>query len=185
LLGTFIILSILGLVPEEKEPIVEERVTKETLEEKLLSITPTLPQRVVIDEVGIEININNPESTDINVLDNSLNSGAVRYPGSGLLNEKTNMLLFGHSSHLPIVRNKNYKAFNNLENLKAGNKISVFSNTHEFIYEVTSVEEANAENALVVFESDKREITLSTCNSFGNLDDRFVVKANLVDVKAI
>ena len=186
-LGSFLVLSIFDLVPEsgEKEPEIEAPISNKTLEEKLSLITPTLPKQVKIEEIGVDVKINNPESRNIEVLDNSLNTGAVRYPSSGLLGQKTNILLFGHSSNLPIVRNKNYQAFNKLDKLNKGDKVSVFSDTHEFIYSVTSVEEADAANALVVFDSNKREITLSTCNTFGNLDDRFVVKADLVDVRPI
>jgi LPXTG-site transpeptidase (sortase) family protein len=186
-LVSFYILSFFGLVPEEErvEEIILEDKTEQTLEEKLSFVTPVLPEKVVIDEIGVDVVINNPESRDIDVLDQSLSNGAVRYPSSGLLGEKTNILLFGHSSNLPVIRNTNYKAFNKLDKLEIGNKVSVLSNTHEFVYTVTSVEEADAENALVVFESDKREITLSTCNTFGDLNDRFVVKADLFDVVAI
>ena len=186
LIVSFAVLSLLGLVPEEeKDVIIKETPSVESLDEKLANISIALPQRVVIDEIGVDININNPQSRNIDVLDVSLNAGVVRYPSSGLLGQKTNMLLFGHSSHLPIVRNRSYKAFNDLEDLEIGSKVSIFSGTHQFIYIVKSAEEANAENALVIFESDKREITLSTCNSFGNLDDRFIVKADLVDVREI
>jgi LPXTG-site transpeptidase (sortase) family protein len=183
-LVSFFILSFLGLVPEEEkemEEIIPEEKIIQTLDEKLSLISPT----VVINKIGVDVEINNPESRNIDVLDQSLNAGAVRYPSSGLLGEKTNMLLFGHSSNLPIVRNTNFRAFNKLNRLETGDKVSVFSSTHEFIYEVTSVEEADAENALVVFESEKREVTLSTCNTFGDLNDRFVVKAELINVENI
>ena len=182
-LMSFVLLSALGLVPnvdENKETI--SNPTQGSLEQKLASIPSSLPSRIVIDEIRVDVVINNPQSRSIDVLDRSLNTGAVRYPSSGLLGDKTNMLLFGHSSFLPIVRNRNFKAFNNLEDLREGSRISIYSETHKFIYEVTSVEEADAENALVVFDSEKRELTLSTCNSFGDLNDRFVVRANLVDV---
>jgi len=184
-IGSFLVLSFLGLVPEEKSSISTVSPGEAELGQKIASISPALPERIVIDEIGIDININNPTSRNIDVLDDSLNSGVVRYPTSGLLGQKTNMLLFGHSSFLPIVRNSNFKAFNKLDDLKIGSRVSLFSDTHEFIYEVNSVLEADAENALVVFESNKREITLSTCNSFGDLDDRFVVKGELVNVREI
>jgi len=188
---SFFILSFFGLIPErELDAVIVDDVIEETedvvsLEQKLALISPAPPERVVIDLIGVDVNINNPESTSINVLDDSLLTGAVRYPSSGLLGQKTNMLLFGHSSNLPIVRNTNFKAFNKLNKLEPGDSVSVFSKTHEFVYTVTTVEEADAQNALVVFESEKREITLSTCNTFGNLDDRFVVRAELIDVREI
>jgi LPXTG-site transpeptidase (sortase) family protein len=184
---SFFILSFFGLVPEPKTDVVVDKNQNGDersidIEKKLSTITPSLPKRIIIDEIGVNVEINNPRSRKIDVLDNSLLSGAVRYPTSGLLGEKTNMLLFGHNSSLPVVRNTNFKAFNKLDKLKQGDNVSVFSSTHEFVYKVSSVEEAGAEDALVVFESDKREITLSTCNTFGDLNDRFVVKAELVDV---
>jgi LPXTG-site transpeptidase (sortase) family protein len=185
-LGSFLILRVFGLVPETEESLPEvEPPTISTLDQKLENISPSLPERVVIDEISVDVLINNPQSRSIDVLDDSLLTGAVRYPSSGLLGEKTNILLFGHSSNLPVVRNTNFRAFNKLNKLEQGDRISVYSLTHEFIYEVRSVEEADAQNALVVFESNKREITLSTCNTFGNLDDRFVVRADLIDVREI
>ena len=135
LIVSFAVLSLLGLVPEEeKDVIIKETPSVESLDEKLANISIALPQRVVIDEIGVDININNPQSRNIDVLDVSLNAGVVRYPSSGLLGQKTNMLLFGHSSHLPIVRNRSYKAFNDLEDLEIGSKVSIFSGTHQFIY---------------------------------------------------
>jgi len=187
-LGSFIVFSALGLTPQEETApenpisVISETTSLESLEEKLQNIPPALPRRVVAEKVGIDVKVNNPDSTKIADLDNSLLTGSVRYPESGVLGQKTNMLLFGHSSHLPIVRNPNFKAFNKIEKLETGDAVSIFSDTHEFIYKVTSVEEADAENALVVFDSENREVTLSTCDNFGNLNDRFVVKAILVDV---
>ena len=181
---SFIILSIFDLVPESKDEIVFDIAsTTQTLEQKVSLLERALPERIVINTIGVDVAINNPNSRNIDILNESLKSGSVRYPDSGLLGERTNMLLFGHSSNLPIVRNGNYKAFNKLDELKIEDRVSVFSNTHEFIYEVTSVEEADASDAFVNFESNKRELTLSTCDNFGDLNDRFVVRAELVDVK--
>jgi len=53
------------------------------------------------------VNVLNPQSRDIKVLDEALNSGAVHYPGTGSLTEDANVFIFGHSSFLPNVINKN------------------------------------------------------------------------------
>jgi len=146
-------------------------------------ITPEKPSRVIIDRIGIDSKINNPESRNITILDESLKSGVVRYPESGLIGSKNNVLLFGHSSDLPVVLNKNYKAFNDIEELVFGDIIKVQSENTEFIYEVFSVEEANAEDFRIDFNTNKRLLTISTCNTFGDLNDRFVVQAELVGTR--
>ena len=93
-LGSFLFLSLFKLVPETGGLELEtEIISLEKLEQKLAGIPHSLPKRVVIDEIGVDVDINNPESRSIDVLDNSLLSGAVRYPSSGLLGQKTNMLL--------------------------------------------------------------------------------------------
>src|SRR3989344_3516517 len=50
----------------------------------------------------------------------SVKKGVVRYPGSGYLNETSNIFLFGHSTSLTNVRNKAYEAFNDLGKLNIG-----------------------------------------------------------------
>lgn len=178
---SFGILSFIGLVPDFEDRVEQPQV----MEQDFDSLEPAVPIKIVISKIGVDMKINNPESRNINVLDQSLNSGVVRYPNSGLLGERTNMLLFGHSSYLPIVRNKAYKAFNKLEDLEIGDRISVFSEDTEFIYQVSSVEEADATNALISFETNRRMITLSTCNTFGNLNDRFIIQAELIGIRII
>src|SRR6185369_15932129 len=45
------------------------------------------PTRIKIPAVGIDTAVINPSSTNTDTLDNALLSGAVHYPGSGLLGE--------------------------------------------------------------------------------------------------
>jgi sortase (surface protein transpeptidase) len=189
-LGSVFILSRFNLVPEtwdnsSKETSVEKARNTTDLDKKLSSIPASLPKRIIIPALGTDSPINNPESKNIDILDRSLQNGVVRYPSSGMLGQKTNMLLFGHSSYLPVVKNENYKALNGLDDLEEGDEILLFSASHKFIYKIKSVEKSNSQNALVVFESDRRELTISTCDSFGNLEDRFVAKAELSDVLEI
>jgi LPXTG-site transpeptidase (sortase) family protein len=180
---TFGILSSLGLVPNfEDEP---KPLPTPPEEQNLTYIEPALPTKIVISKIGVDIDVVNPESNDINVLDQALNSGVVRYSTSGLLGERANMLLFGHSSYLPVVKNKAYKAFNKLEKLEVGDKVNIFSDDREFIYEVFSVRETGAADALIGFETNRRMVTLSTCDNFGDLDDRFIVEAELIAVREI
>ena len=96
------------------------------------------PVRIQAPAVGIDALINNPSSTDANVLDNALLSGAVRYPDSGLLGSTSRMYIFGHQSYLPVVHNQAFKTFNGLQNLKVGDEIIVYSSTAAYHYHVSS-----------------------------------------------
>lgn len=137
------------------------------------------PVRIVIGKIGIDQIVSNPETTDVEILDSYLLKGVVRYPGSGRLGEKNNLLLFGHSTGLKNVKNQAFKAFNNLGTLVGGDEIAVMSENNAYLYRVTSVKKVSAEEALVKFEAGESKLTLSTCDTFGEKQDRFVVEAVL------
>ena len=143
------------------------------------------PVRVAAKKIGLDVSVSNPADTNIDVLNEALLGGAVRYPTSALLGAEGTVLLFGHSSHLPIVRNQNFKAFNNIEKLKAGDTVSVYSGTTEYRYAVTSVRLANAEEDVVQLPSNGKYLALVTCDNFGTKSDRYVVEAELVAAYAL
>ena len=143
------------------------------------------PVRVAAKKIGLDVSVSNPADTNIDVLNEALLDGAVRYPTSALLGAEGTVLLFGHSSHLPIVRNQNFKAFNNIEKLKAGDTVSVYSGTTEYRYAVTSVRLANAEEDVVQLPSNGKYLALVTCDNFGTKSDRYVVEAEFVAAYAL
>ncbi|MCI0619784.1 sortase [Candidatus Wolfebacteria bacterium] len=138
------------------------------------------PVRIMIDAIGIDVTVLNPESQDIAVLDEALLEGAVRYPGSANLEEEGNVFLFGHSSYLPRVINPSFKAFNGIQRLESGDIIRARSRSDEYIYRVTSVKLVDANEAWVDLSRTGRKLTLSTCDSFGQKQDRFVVEAEFI-----
>lgn len=137
------------------------------------------PTRVVIRSIGVDTSVQNPTSTDVEVLDEALLKGSARYPQSALLGEEAGMFIFGHQSGLPVVKNQAFKAFNGLQNVAMGEEIEVYSATAKYTYRVTSVEQVSAETALIDF-AKPRSLTLSTCDSFGKKTDRNVIKAEFV-----
>ncbi|MCI5108781.1 MAG: class E sortase [Candidatus Pacebacteria bacterium] len=137
------------------------------------------PIRVHIPEVGVDASISNPLSTNIAVLDEELKNGAVRYPGSGTPGIG-NMFLFGHSTSFSRVINQAYKTFNNIQNLEKGDSIYIYSSEKKYTYKVTNVRLASAEEVLVSFDVDENMLTLSTCNTFGARQERFVILADYV-----
>lgn len=140
----------------------------------------TEPVRISIAKIGIDVKVLNPATSDIKVLDDALLYGAVRYPGSGDLESKRNMFIFGHSSYLPVVHNQNYKAFNRIQELKEGDEIILYSKVKSYLYKVSGVKLTTAEAELVDLSSFDHKLILSTCNSFGKKEERYVVTADFV-----
>lgn len=201
--GTFLVLSVFGLVPTEIKELNAtvmsffSGVSPETLSVgpagsistpsqvidnedvfgTALITDPEDPVRVVIAKVGINAPVGNPQTTDPKILDAGLLAGAVHYPGSGSLGENKNVFIFGHSTSLPVVHNQSFKTFNRLGELQLGDEIDVYSSTKVYRYRIVSISLAKASEALVSFEAGERKLTLSTCDTFGEKSDRFVVEA--------
>ena len=143
------------------------------------------PIRLVIEKIGTDAPVENPQSRDIAVLDAALLKGVVHYPGSGSLENNTNMFIFGHSTNWATVHNQAFKSLNRLNELQLGDEIKLFSDEKEYIYKVTTVALVDQNEALVKFETGKRKLTLSTCDTFGKRDARFVVTAEFISDRLI
>lgn len=140
------------------------------------------PTSISIPSLDLGVTIANPTSSNAEVLDAALLKGAVRYPGTGLLGEKGgNVVVFAHSSYLPVVRNLSYKAFDGIQNLRKGDKIYVTGKDRTYLYSVEGVYKANALTGGVPLHVEGNRLTLITCDSFASKSDRFVVTATLVE----
>ena len=140
-----------------------------------------LPEKVSIPKLGLTATVANPTTTNAEVLDKDLLYGAVRYPTSGMLGgDGQNVVLFGHSSYLPVVHNQAYKTFDGIQNLAHGDQILVTGNGTTYVYEVETVAQASAERDGIPLQVSGSKLTLVTCDSFASKSDRFVVVAHLV-----
>lgn len=145
-----------------------------------------LPVRIIFDTLdNKQVTVLNPESTSITALDTALLSGVVRHPDSADFTETGTIFLFGHSSYLPNVVNKNFQAFNGIQKLTWGDKVRLHSETMEYVYRVDRVYEAKASSADVPITYGESKLTLATCNSFGSKDDRYIVEATLIETRAL
>lgn len=142
---------------------------------------PEEPVKIEIPAINLSAAVANPESTSIEVLDQYLLTGAVRYPGSIRLNEEGNLVLFGHSSYLPVVNNPAMKTFNGIQKLSPGDRITLSSSNAAYTYVVRSVTKAAVADGAIPLSVSGRVLTLVTCNSFASKDDRFVVTADFVE----
>ncbi|MES2007052.1 MAG: sortase [Patescibacteria group bacterium] len=180
----FIIVMFLGFVDALPEPsqitAQAQTASKPQTSTPVVATTPENPVRIVATKVGMDTKVNNPSETSVEALDESLLSGAVRYPTSAKLGANGTVLLFGHSSYLPVIHNQAYKAFKGIQNLSKGDVITVYSGTTEYRYEVETVSLANANEDVVELRQDGKYLTLVTCDTFAKKSDRFVVTAKLV-----
>ncbi len=181
--ASFMALVKLDLLPEAPKIVAAApRVEASTdVIESAVPVAPELPLIVRAPKIGLETTVANPTAVDIASLDRALLTGAVRHPTSARLNEAGNVVLFAHSSYLPVVGNKAYKAFNNIQKLISGDTIEVVSGTTVYIYHVRSVKKENATFDAIPLRVTGKVLTLSTCDSFGAKSDRFVVTADFVE----
>jgi len=191
ILGVFVVVVIilfaLGLAPKQwsltKEDVVISPETNNQVNQGFSdkNVTPntiyTRPTRIYIPSVDIDTVITQPETSNVAVLDQFLQKGAVHYPGSGSV-EGGNMFIFGHSTNWAIVRNDAYKTFNGLENLVQGSEIFVESGGKTHVYEVEYIELVDENEALIDLSGSAKKLTISTCNSFGEKQERWVAHAN-------
>lgn len=172
-------LSAYDLLPEAKTAVA----TPATTIESVVSVMPVAedPMRIEVPAIDLAVAIRNPVTTDIATLDKELLSGAVRYPTSARLGETGNVVVFGHSSYLPVVGNQAYKAFNGIQKLVPGDTVTVYSSGTAYTYRVRSMEKKSATDAGIPLLVTGRVLTLATCDSFGTKSDRFVVTADFVE----
>jgi len=175
---TFVVLATTGLTPN---PTV---TSADTVPVASAALSQTSgqgenPVRVVSTAINLDVTVANPVTTDPDTLDTLLLKGAVRYPNSALLGQNGTVLIFGHSSYLPIVINKAYKTFDGVQYLKVGQTISVYSGTTEYRYSVTSVKMENTSDS-VNLDASGQHLILVTCDVFGEKTDRWVVQADFV-----
>lgn len=141
-----------------------------------------LPERIVIPEIGMDLPVQNIESRDIEVLYDELKSGPIRYVDSARLGEKGNVLIFGHSSRLPIVKNQMYKAFNRISELERGDVIRVSGGGREYLYSVVAVEPMDIKDptSVISLTKDAKRLTLVTCDTQTGKTARFVLTADFI-----
>ncbi len=183
-----------GLVPcaIDGTCTVENTLTQNPLQPDLLSLFGSatssavrgtaLPTRIKIDAISLDLPVQNPDTIDIGVLDTLLQKGPARYVDSAQLGEAGTMIIFAHSSHLPIVHNQMYKAFNNIPNLVTGDAISLEGKDGKsYLYSVTTVRKATAsEDEKIYLKSDIAHLTLVTCDTLTGKSARYIVEATLI-----
>jgi len=170
---------------EEEEGTDASLPIQENANQATVSAGAEMPLSISIARLGKTINVLNPLSRTIADLDTALLDGVVRHPDSATLAQKGNMFILGHSSYLPNVFNKNFQAFNGIQDLEWGDIIEVTSADTVYEYRVEKVYRARAQDVTVPIADTGNMLTLATCNSFGSIDDRYIVEASQTGSRAI
>ena len=192
-LVSYLVLVAIDFVPEpvtEEAELLDNTVT-EMVEEPVELFPATveepisLPTAISIPRLDKVIPVLNPTSRTIADLDAALLEGVVRHPDSALVGQAGNVFILGHSSYLPNVINRHFQAFNGIQSLEWGDTIEVVTDAGVYVYRVDKVYKAQASDLTVPIAVAEKKLTLATCNSFGSIDDRYIVEAIQVDVRPL
>lgn len=188
----YTVLFIIDFIPEPVKEVPVDKATTQTqvaqeveemeeVVEMVPAVDSPLPLKVIFDTLDREVTVLNPASRAIAALDTALLDGAVRHPDSADFTEDGNIFILAHSSYLPNVFNKNFQAFNGIQDLTWGDTVRLQSEDMEYVYRVDKVYKAMASEVFVPETPGEAKLTLATCDSFGSKDDRFMVEATLVE----
>lgn len=141
-----------------------------------------LPTRISIGAIGLDLPVQNPSTKDVDALFALLVKGPARYVDSARLGESGNVIIFGHSSNLPVVRNQMYKAFNRISELEAGDAITITGEDGtKYLYRVVSVVSADVnDDVKMSLAKDSTKLTLVTCDTLSGKSKRFVLTADFI-----
>lgn len=178
---TYTVLLIIGLTPKQFQADISGtnifQVVGSEFESPIIEIdTNLIPQTISIPKIGVNSTIQIPNAVDVSTLDLALQKGAVYYPGSGTL-QSGNMFLFGHSTNWKVVNNQAYKTFNDLDKLVQGDEIFLKVQDKTYIYKVVTVKRASENDTVIEFNKNGRMLTISTCDTFGQKQDRWITEA--------
>ncbi len=140
------------------------------------------PTKIIIPAIGMNLPVQNPTTRDLAALDALLQKGPARYVDSAQLGQRGNVIIFAHSSNLPVVHNQMYKAFNRVPELTAGDTITIVGDDgQKYLYSVLSVRKANASDATIDLSPRiGTKLTLVTCDTLTSKDARFILEADFI-----
>jgi len=157
---------------QDKSPEVSAPYSGELAQEIGSSSTASRPQdnRIVIPS----IQINEPilEGSNIWVI---RKGGTWRRPQSATPTENNNTVIVGHRYY-----GSNVSTFYNLDKVKIGQKLALYWEGKEILYEVTESKIVAATAVEIEAPSKEKKLTIYTCNPIWTAKDRLVVIARPV-----
>lgn len=145
-------------------------------------VVSVFPKHIRISAIDLDLPIQNTTATDFAALDILLQKSPVRHALSGKLGESRNMIIFGHSSHLPVIHNQMYKAFNRVPELVAGDSIEIDGEDGiTYLYSVIRVEQEDEKNFKEnLLGSPDKKLYIVTCDTLTGKSARYILEAELI-----
>ncbi len=142
------------------------------------------PARISIGAIDLDLAVQNPSTTDVDALDALLKDGPAHYAPSAQLGEAGNVIIFAHSSHLPVVHNQMYKAFNKIPELTAGEAITLTdADGTRYLYRVVSISKVDVNDDVTIsLSKSSTRLTLVTCDTLTGKSARFVLDAEFIGI---
>lgn len=124
-------------------------------------------------EVAVPV-VPNVDGTSEKAYDEALKMGVAHFQGTGLPSAGSNIFIFGHSSSV-FGTGKYDKIFAKLNNLAAGDTVTLNFNNKAYNYTVASKKVISATDTSVIAPTDSEQLTLMTCWPVGSDQKRLVV----------
>lgn len=147
-------------------------------------IIPRINRNVPVINVTTESLIKKDWSKLETQMQEALRSGVIHYPGTARPGQQGNVVITGHSSYFPWDPGRFKDVFAVLHDLEVGDKMLLYFNQQQYIYEVTSIKKVWPSELDVLKPSTENKLTLITCTPVGTNLKRLVVEAKLIKIQS-
>ncbi|MDP4008529.1 MAG: class E sortase [Candidatus Peregrinibacteria bacterium] len=143
---------------------------------------PRIGKNIPLSEVSDEKVIYSDRLQDIeDSIQEALQDGVVRYPGTAKPGEQGNVFLTGHSSYYLTAPGDYKDVFALLHKVELNDEIVVYYNQRRFKYKVTEIKQVWPSQVDVLKQTDDYRLTLMTCTPIGTNLKRLIVTAIQVE----
>lgn len=146
-------------------------------------IIPRINRNVPVINVTTESLITKDWAKLETEMQEALRFGVIHYPGTARPGQQGNIVITGHSSYFPWDPGRFKDVFAVLHDLQEGDKILLYYNQQQYIYEVVSMKKVWPSELDVLKPSTENKLTLITCTPVGTNLKRLVVEAKLIKIQ--
>ena|GEM_PF-2269532 len=184
-----------SLAPAPKDLVLAEEEREENIQEKPilplnLDVTPD-DNRIVIPRIGRNVPITDVSDETViyserladieDSLQEALQDGIVRYPGTAIPGQQGNVFLTGHSSYYLFAPGDYKDVLALLHKVELGDEIIVYYNQKKVVYKVNEIKEVWPNQVEILEQTNDYRLTLMTCTPIGTNLKRLVVTALQVE----
>lgn len=185
---------------EEKKPTAQEplplvkTVVQSNAQIPNLGMTVAPPDtRLIIPRINRNVPVINVTTESLITKDwekletemqEALRFGVIHYPGTARPGQQGNVVITGHSSYLPWDPGRFKDVFAVLHDVRESDKILLYYNQQQYIYEVTSIKKVWPSELEVLKPSIENKLTLITCTPVGTNLKRLIVEAKLIKIQS-